>query len=191
MTKSSSKTIWYLVGLSACLHTLAFVLWFYTSNDKASSISKYYAINITLSSGKYSAENKNNNKQITPLKKSPIVNHDKPAPTEKNFNKTEKTTVADNKNDFNVLHKLLHTAINTNKHYPLSALRLSREGTVKISFQLLNSGEINDLKVANSSGYNALDRAALKAIKNIQPFKPARQYIASVEKFILDIKFQL
>ena len=192
MYKSSTKAFWLLLGFSTVLHAVLYVAWFYTYDNNVSTISKKYAINISLSSEENITTSLNSNSLNIPHTKSHFVKKKLNQPLDVTaVNKNTKTTATHNKDNYKEFHKLLHAAINANKHYPLSALRLNREGTVKLSFQLFKNGEINSLKVADSSGYNMLDRAALKAVKSIQPFNPARQYIASVENFILNIKFQL
>ena len=202
MTQSSTKIFWLLVGLSTALHAIIFVVWFNIVENKPQNVSTNYVINLKLSNTKHSPEISSSKEEST----RPVP--DKTASTKPNFSEkklsklastpsetsliaTASSEAGSEKTNFKELNKLLHGAINKNKRYPLSALRLNREGTVQISFQLLKSGYINALKISNSSGYNALDLAALNAVKNIQPFIPAGQYVASVEKFILDVRFQL
>lgn len=201
MTQSSTKRLWLLVSLSAALHAIVFVVWFDFVENKQQYISTNYVINLKLSNTKHSPESSNRKEENhpTPDKLTSIKpNISKKEPTKNSStlnNVTEKPAALaeykTEKSNVKELNKLLHSAINENKRYPLSALRLNREGTVQISFHLLQSGYINTLEISNSSGHNALDLAALNAVKNIQPFIPARQYIASVEKFILDVRFQL
>ena len=90
-----------------------------------------------------------------------------------------------------VLNQLLFEAINNQKQYPRSALRMRQEGSVRVSFDLRKNGSIDKLAINQSSGINALDIAAINAVKNIQPFTHAKQYIASMESFSVSIKFKL
>lgn len=88
------------------------------------------------------------------------------------------------------LNRLLHSAIDRYKRYPLSALRLGREGTARIKFRLFHDGRIEMLSLARSSGFDALDRAALAAVQGIEPFTPASRYIPDSERFEVDVVFR-
>jgi len=202
MNTSSTKVFWLLVGLSTAIHAMLFVAWSNTQNKTSASVPAQYTINVALSNARHSKASIVNRKPSQVKKITPSVKELKAIQNQKQEiasnskisrpkQHNEISSKAKKNHELKELNKLLYTAINNNKRYPLSALRLSREGTVKLTFNLLKNGDINELKVINSSGYHALDSAALKAVKTIQPFIPARQYIASVENFLLDIRFQL
>jgi len=88
------------------------------------------------------------------------------------------------------LNHLLHSAIDRCKRYPLSALRLGREGTARINFRLFRDGRIDMLGLSRSSGFHALDRAALAAVQSIEPFTQASHYIPDSERFEVDVVFR-
>jgi protein TonB len=44
------------------------------------------------------------------------------------------------------------------------------EGTVVVSFRLLADGSVRNVRIAESSGYPALDRGAVDAVRNASPF---------------------
>jgi periplasmic protein TonB len=56
------------------------------------------------------------------------------------------------------------------KSYPRNARRKGWEGTVVIKLHLLPAGELEQAELAQSSGYQTLDDAALKAVQKAQPF---------------------
>jgi len=85
----------------------------------------------------------------------------------------------------------LHRAIERQKHYPLSARRLGREGTTSVAFRMNPSGAIDSLEVAASSGEPSLDRAALRAVRGISPFDEAGAYLDETAPFRVDIAFRL
>lgn len=58
--------------------------------------------------------------------------------------------------------------------YPRRALRRHEEGTVKLKILVKADGSAGKVTVAKSSGYGALDDAAVAAVKKWQ-FKPARR----------------
>jgi len=88
------------------------------------------------------------------------------------------------------LNHLLHSAIDRHKRYPLSALRLGREGTARVNFRLFHDGRIDMLSLSRSSGVRALDRAALAAVQSIEPFTQATHYIPGSERFEVDVVFR-
>ena len=73
--------------------------------------------------------------------------------------------------------ELLHSRISENKDYPYLARRQRREGTSTIAFVLHPDGSLENARLVSSSQTMALDRAALAAVKRIEPFSDARQYI--------------
>jgi len=89
------------------------------------------------------------------------------------------------------LQRLLLAEINLHKHYPLSALRMGQQGTARVGFRLRKNGYIDALSVLRSSGHESLDRAALSAINEIQPFTPADRLLTKAADMQIDIVFQL
>lgn len=86
---------------------------------------------------------------------------------------------------------LLHASISEKKEYPYIARRQRREGVATVSFVLHPDGTIADTHLLLSSSADTLDRAALSAVKRIQPFKPATQYLEQAETFKVDVVFSL
>jgi len=68
--------------------------------------------------------------------------------------------------------------IKKEKQYPRWALRSRHEGSARITFSVLPSGQIEGLRLINSSGFDELDKEALDAVRRASPFK----------KFPLDFK---
>jgi len=60
--------------------------------------------------------------------------------------------------------------IQKEKQYPRWALRSGHEGSTRITFSVLPSGQIEGLRLINSSGFEELDREALDAVKRASPF---------------------
>lgn len=89
------------------------------------------------------------------------------------------------------LQRLLLVKIDQHKQYPVNAIRLRQEGSARIGFRLRKSGHIEKLAIMRSSGYRALDQAALSAISEIQPFEPASRFIREVASLQIEIVFQL
>jgi len=87
--------------------------------------------------------------------------------------------------------ELLHSRISDNKEYPYIARRQRREGVAKIGFVLNPDGSIHNARLVRSSHANVLDRAALSAVRAIEPFKPAQKYLEQAEAFEIDVVFQL
>jgi periplasmic protein TonB len=60
--------------------------------------------------------------------------------------------------------------IQESKQYPRWALRAKHQGIVRIVFDVLHSGEVSDLSLVQSSGFEELDKEALEAVKRASPF---------------------
>ena len=87
--------------------------------------------------------------------------------------------------------ELLHSRISDNKKYPYMAQRQRREGITKIAFVLHPDGTIKNTRLINSSQTAVLDRAAISAVKGIEPFLIAQEYIDQAEEFQVDVVFDL
>lgn len=108
------------------------------------------------------------------------------------------STVADNTDTliredagWSELMSLLHQAIDRNKRYPQSALRMGREGSARVDFNLGPDGQIEALNIGNSSGVHALDIAASRAVQDIAPFPMAGRYLDRTQRFQVDVVFQI
>jgi protein TonB len=75
--------------------------------------------------------------------------------------------------------------------YPEVARRRGYEGTVRLKVEVLASGKVGSIWVAKSSGYEVLDRSALKTVKDWS-FIPARfGGIPLKSTVIVPVTFQL
>jgi protein TonB len=66
------------------------------------------------------------------------------------------------------------------KWYPPMAIRLNQEGTTTLAFKITADGSITDVTVAESSGHDSLDQAAISCAQSWQ-YKPAMQNGSPVE----------
>ncbi len=87
--------------------------------------------------------------------------------------------------------ELLHRRISDNKEYPYLARRQRREGVATVAFVLHPDGKIENTHLVTSSRAAALDRAAISAVKHIEPFTLAQEYLEHAEEFQVDIEFDL
>ena len=203
MKARTTKKFWLSTGLALGLHAMIFLVWPVHDSKYFNKPSETHHIEISLAEKKQHEVVKRNpetNREIasvskpeiarqqTTLQKAETSQTSKPSTTE-DRKPTEPTHT--NRQDKHALYKLLYSAINQQKHYPVSALRMKQQGKVRVSFRLFNNGNLDDVRVSHSSGYHSLDNAALLAVKRIQPFLPAKKYIARVRGFQLDIIFQL
>ncbi|MEL0168241.1 MAG: energy transducer TonB [Pseudomonadaceae bacterium] len=58
------------------------------------------------------------------------------------------------------------------RHYPPMSRRRGEEGTVVLTFIIHRDGSVTGEQISESSGFERLDRAALKTLKNASPFPP-------------------
>jgi protein TonB len=87
--------------------------------------------------------------------------------------------------------ELLHRRISDNKEYPYLARRQRREGVATVAFILHPDGRIENAHLVASSHARTLDRAALSAVQQIEPFIAAKEYLERSETFQVDIEFDL
>jgi protein TonB len=57
-------------------------------------------------------------------------------------------------------------------NYPLSAVRKGLQGTVNLEFTIHENGDVTQIKVLKTSGFQILDKAIVDAIKLASPFAP-------------------
>jgi len=67
---------------------------------------------------------------------------------------------------------LIRDRVSREVRYPAMARRQGWSGQVIIEFTVLLSGEVAELRVAESCGYPMLDRQALRAVQAAAPFPP-------------------
>ncbi len=91
----------------------------------------------------------------------------------------------------NSIIELLHSKISDHKRYPYLARRQRREGVATIEFVLYPDGTVINPRLLHSSRTPSLDRAALDAVKGIEPFEPAKHYIDQPEAYQVDVVFDV
>lgn len=87
--------------------------------------------------------------------------------------------------------ELLHSRISDKKAYPYLARRQRREGVATVAFVLHPNGRIENAHLVSSSQTQSLDRAALSAVKDIEPFSVAQDYLKQSETFQVNVAFSL
>src|SRR5208283_3192433 len=76
--------------------------------------------------------------------------------------------------------------------YPAIARRRAQQGTVTVSVLVGADGSVERAEVADSSGFDALDNAALETVRSRWRFVPARHGGLAVESWVLvPIRFAL
>jgi TonB family protein len=90
-----------------------------------------------------------------------------------------------------VFVQLLHAAIDKNKRYPRLARRQRRQGVATVLFRLHPHGAVDRLEVHDSSGFAALDAAALRAVAAVAPFAPASKFLTREAHFRIGVEFHL
>ncbi len=71
-----------------------------------------------------------------------------------------------------------------NFEYPMEAKKLSLEGSVELALLLSSEGELLDIKIMKSSGYDLLDETALKTADQIINYPPLPSEIRKKELWI-------
>ncbi len=101
---------------------------------------------------------------------------------------TQSTNASQNQH---AILELLHQRISENKEYPYLARRQRREGIATVAFVLHPDGTIENARLISSSHAQSLDYAALSAVKQIEPFSAAHEYLKQSEAFQVDVAFDL
>lgn len=81
----------------------------------------------------------------------------------------------------------IREAILAHLQYPLIARRRGWSGQVEVCFLIAPDGNVSELRIRTSSGYEVLDEQALAAIRRAAPFTPPR--VAAL--LVMPITFQL
>ena len=67
---------------------------------------------------------------------------------------------------------LIAALIDRNKEYPLFSRRAGQQGTCSVRCTMMCDGTIKRVELVKSSGYEALDKAGLRAVNNVGKFPP-------------------
>lgn len=88
--------------------------------------------------------------------------------------------------------RLISGRINRAKRYPSGSREHGEEGAVKVRFVVSAEGRVSEVRVANSSGFPALDEAAVNAVQNAAPFPPFPPELEkSAQTFTVSVQFSL
>ena len=93
--------------------------------------------------------------------------------TKETSQKTSQQSKGKGKNIDKILKNYLYSIrskIEKSKKYPLIARKMGIEGVTNVEFVIFKSGKLSIIKIYKSSGSEILDKAAVKAVKNAQPF---------------------
>ena len=94
--------------------------------------------------------------------------------------------------DYSRLVSHVRDGIDQAKRYPRMARRAGYEGRTLLKFKILQSGEVRDISVLESSAFEILDNAAVAAVSRAAPFREqARKIEGEYIEIILPIVFRL
>ena len=87
---------------------------------------------------------------------------------------------------------MIAALIDRNKEYPIFARKAGQQGTCSIRCTMYCSGEVKSVTLVRSSGYDALDKAGIRAVQNVGKFPPPPTDGACTEvSFEVPITFRL
>ncbi len=88
--------------------------------------------------------------------------------------------------------QMVRMRIETRKTYPESARKNQKQGKVGVRFTIAADGSVKSITIAESSGHEILDSAALSAVKNAAPLpRPPRNLFTDQLKVVITIMFEL
>lgn len=88
--------------------------------------------------------------------------------------------------DPSVVMALIRKKIREKQRYPQIALDNDWTGTTKVGFQISEDGSLKFIKILHGSGYDILDEAAIKAVRNAVPLPYFSQSIAMSLEFKIE-----
>ena len=109
------------------------------------------------------------NKNIQNLKKRKTNTQKRQELTkEKSSNLTMKTEASKVSPNINKIESIIKAELSRYFYYPSSAQRKNWQGLVIISFLIKADGNITEIRINKSSGYNVLDTAAIDALSKVK-----------------------
>jgi TonB family protein len=90
-----------------------------------------------------------------------------------------------NRNQYDEILRLIKEAVTSHYNYPNAAIRRGWQGEVTLAFTVESNGQIINIRIANSSGYPILDRAALASLNKVGDIRSAQHQPLSFELPIL------
>lgn len=93
--------------------------------------------------------------------------------------------------DFAPLMAALRAKVEDGKRYPRLSRARGEEGVAEISFQLKPNGSVESLAVKQSSSHPRLDREALRAVEQVEPFPLAGDFLTQPKQFSIKLSFVL
>jgi protein TonB len=188
------KNFWKIVVFVLVAHLLVWIIGKYGLPDF--KIKKKADITIELSSAPFStatptppqpqqqpAPPKTQEKSPDAVQKAPVEQPQQPAPAQSSSSTDSvQTTDADYKAAF---------LNNPKPPYPSFAFQNRQEGTVILRVHVLPSGEVDEVQLARTSGFDSLDDSALNTVKKWK-FVPAKQNGKIVDQWVkVPIRFGL
>ncbi|MBM0637261.1 energy transducer TonB [Campylobacter sp. VicNov18] len=104
-----------------------------------------------------------------------------------NASNTQNISLKQEQNNPSLL-KQIQQAIQQAQIYPKQARKMRMQGIVKVEFLWTKNKGLKDLKIIQSSGYDLLDKSALKSIRKASLYFP---YYENDLKIILPIAYEL
>jgi TonB family protein len=89
------------------------------------------------------------------------------------------------RNQYDDILRLIKEAVTSHYNYPNAAIRRGWQGEVTLAFTVESNGQIINIRIANSSGYPILDRAALASLNKVGDIRSAQHQPLSFELPIL------
>lgn len=93
--------------------------------------------------------------------------------------------------DLSRFRSMVQSRINSARRYPASARRQGWSGTARVSFSVTPSGSATGISLASSSGYQALDNEALRAVRRAAPYRPFPKGLSTPIRVTATVVFRL
>ncbi|HPG56972.1 MAG TPA: TonB family protein [Candidatus Wallbacteria bacterium] len=90
-----------------------------------------------------------------------------------------------------IFKSVVREKIMSNVRYPERCRRFEAEGTVRLKFEITPGGGIGGIEVADSSGCEEIDEAAVEAVKAARPFTPFPDGVNKNIAFSIPLNYKL
>ncbi len=93
--------------------------------------------------------------------------------------------------EMDIFKSIVRKKISSKIKYPENFRRRGIEGTIRIKFEIVAGGMLDNIEILESSGNSDIDSAALEALKSAQPFVPFPCKVKQNIAFSIPLRYKL
>ena len=93
--------------------------------------------------------------------------------------------------EMDIFKSIVRKKISSKIKYPENFRRRGIEGTIRVKFEIVAGGMLDNIEILESSGNPDIDSAALEALKSAQPFVPFPRKVKKSIAFLIPLSYKL